>query len=112
MTQKVCDHVSQAWFSIKVFTVKIKIVVLCTSKNQSVKKQTLTPLTYNRQEAKLKEYQELTSYIIPAGTNSGALAERFDEFTADSSWVHLLAADAMFACALCWGLLCLFRSEN
>lgn len=61
---------------------------------------------------KLREYQELTSYIIPVGTNSGALAERFDELMAESSWVHLLEAEALFACALCWGLLCLFRSEN
>lgn len=67
---------------------------------------------YDRQEVKLKEYQGLTSYIIPAGTNSGALAERFDEFTAESSWVYLLEADALFAFALCWGMLCLFRSEN
>lgn len=67
---------------------------------------------YDRQEVKLKEHQELTSYIIPAGTNSGALAERFDEFTAESSWVYLLEADVLFAFVFCWGMLCLFRSEN
>lgn len=58
----------------------------------------------------MKEHEVLTSYIIPAGTNSGALAERVDELTGGSSWGggHLLEADVLFA----WATFGLFRSEN
>lgn len=108
MTQKLRDHVSQARLSVKVLTVKIKIV-LRTDKNT---KECCHHCAHNRQERTPKEHRELTSSIIPAGTNSGALAERLDEFPAEASWARLLGGDVLFACALRWGVLCLLRSAN
>lgn len=116
VTQKVCDHVSQAWFSIKGFAVKIKIVVLCTNKNkwpppQKKTRNIVTTADITDKKRKWK-CEELTSDIIPAGTNSGALAERVDEFNAGASRLLLSLEDVLCACALCWGMLCLFTSAN
>lgn len=55
----------------------------------------------------------LTSYVLlPEGTNSGALAESFDDLTIESTSLLLLESDALLAFVLCWGLLCLLKSES
>lgn len=55
----------------------------------------------------------LTSYgLIPEGTNSGALAESFDDLTKESTSLQPGKADVLLAFILCWGLLCLLKSER
>lgn len=55
----------------------------------------------------------LTSYMpILEGTNSGALADRFEDITKDSMSFPRLEADVLLKLAFCWGLFCLFKSEG
>lgn len=46
------------------------------------------------------------------GTNSGALAESFDDLTTESTSLKPRGAGVLLACALCWGLLCFLKSKT
>lgn len=55
----------------------------------------------------------LTSYrLIPAGTNSGALAESLDVLTIESTSLPLRGPGVPLPLAFCRGLLCLFESKR
>lgn len=55
----------------------------------------------------------LTSYrLIPAGTNSGALAESLDVLTIESTSLPLRGPGVPLPLAFCRGLLCFFESKR
>lgn len=109
MAKEVCDRISQGWFTVIASTVIIKSGFLNKNHNKNIKNK---PRKRNSNSIRTKGSDvdgviiPFTSYeVIPEGTNSGALAESFDDLTTESTSLHVLEADVLLAFALCWGLL-------
>lgn len=128
VTKDVWDDISQGRLTVVVFTVIIKSLVLRW--NQRRKKIWKTKCLYSVRNPAYLLYNwkketgsecdiavrlktVLTSnWLIPVGTNSGALAESWDVLAMESTSLPLLAGGALLPLAFCRGLFGFFTSKR